>query len=59
MSVLTEIVNQRASWGKRELGLERKVRKMRAMLEYVLLATIGLVVYCYHTELLEVARIVF
>ena len=59
MSVLTEIMNERAAWDKRELRDARKMRSIRSLLEYTLLATIGLVVYCYHAQLLEVARMVF
>lgn len=59
MSVLTDIMNERAAWYKRESQMTRRVRKLRSMLEYALLGTIGLVVYCYHAQLIEIAKSVF
>jgi len=59
MSVLTEIVNERAAWDKRDFRLARRVRNIRALLEYALLGTIGLVVYCYHAQLIDIAKSVF
>ena len=59
MSVLTEIMNERAAWDKQELRLARRMRNIRVLLEYALLATIGFVVYCYHAQLLEIAKSVF
>jgi hypothetical protein len=59
MSVLTEIMHERAAWDKRELGGVKRMRAIRSALEYTLLVTIGFVVYCYHAQLLEIARLVF
>ncbi len=59
MSVLTQIMNERAAWDKREPRCEKRLRNIRAILEYALLVTIGFVVYCYHAQLIEAARLVF
>jgi hypothetical protein len=59
MSVLTEIVHNRAGWGQKYFSESRKTRQVRDVLEYVLIVCIGFVIYCYHTQLLEVATSIF
>lgn len=59
MSVLTEIVHNRSAWGRKDFGDSRKMRSMRNVLEYLLILSVGLVVYCYHAQLLEIAGRIF
>lgn len=54
MSVLTEIMHERAEWGERHTRFSHKVKQYRALFEYALLIVLGLVVYCCHSQLVQI-----
>lgn len=55
MSVLTQLMNERADWDSRNMRDEVRRRQYRMMLESVLLVVLGFVAYCFHAQILDVA----
>lgn len=59
MSVLTEVMEERASWATRSVKSSLRMRQARLLLDYAMVAGMGVVVYMYHSQLVDVTKHLF
>lgn len=56
MSVLTQVMEERASWTTRNSKSLLRMRQARLLLDYSMVLGMGVVVYMYHPQLVDMAQ---